>query len=172
VTTLVKPFQGLTWVASRPPRVALRLPWALLSNPFGVKTTRVFCRAGRECFRVVQMQRIPSHPKRLPTSFCRKVTSVKFSQVGSSPGGAKVNSQGRKPLVNGTTSIFLAPEGRNSTAVGGCVAPPGLIRQLAHSPRGSRPWLFTFAPPGLNRLGKTIRTDLFYRALPTPFSGS
>ena len=62
-----------------------------------------------------------------------------------SPEGAAENSQGRKPLV--TNRAWIG-------AWGGVAAPRAGITSVI-CPRGSRPWLFTAAPPGLRRKTRT-----------------
>jgi hypothetical protein len=74
----------------------------------------------------------------------------------SSPGGATVSSQGRKPLETRRVQIktLCSLGGATVRASPGLwtVAPPGLQGvNISNSSRGLRPWLLTVAPPGLRR---------------------
>ncbi len=75
--------------------------------------------------------------------------AVPVSQQPLCPEGAQVCSQGRKPLVEIPPSQ-ISPEGatENTIRSGGSAAPLGLTGLRDTAPRGSRPWLQTFAPAG------------------------
>ncbi len=75
--------------------------------------------------------------------------AVVLSVASSGSGGAKVGSQGRKPLERQGPSS-QAPEGRQSSrCLPQSVAPPGLCCLGVPLTRGLRPWLPTVVPPGL-----------------------
>jgi mono/diheme cytochrome c family protein len=65
-----------------------------------------------------------------------------------SPGGAKVNSQGRKPLESQRTRIHLAPEGRHAPSARGCFAPPGLELGIGQTSQGLTPLAIYCRPSG------------------------
>jgi glycosyltransferase involved in cell wall biosynthesis len=72
----------------------------------------------------------------------------------SCPEGTQVCSQGRKPLVQIPPSQ-ISPEGATEGLIrsGVPAAPLGLSSPCETAPRGSRPWLQTFAPAGAFRGG-------------------
>src|SRR5579872_259350 len=77
-----------------------------------------------------------------------------FAGIDKAPAGAAVISQGRQPLDFWKQNE--SPGGATHRRARG-FALPGLRLIFAVVPRGSRPWLMTFAPTG----AKTLTTQSF-----------
>jgi mono/diheme cytochrome c family protein len=85
-----------------------------------------------------------------------------------SPGGAKVNSQGREPLESERPRLHLAPEGRHAPERD-CFAPPGLETGIGPTYQGLTPLAIYFRPSWAKNLlrGTSIRR---FRAIPVAFA--